>query len=744
MIEKYFNGAEIIQKRQLFLAFTEKVWGEDNDEDAEKFAILYFLHSFVLSNIDTVVIPRLHFDLVDSGRYKNFPWGSLSFEDLARSLNNRLKVGGKLYLIQEMPLAIQVWLYECCSNVPPKIALKVENPISRLLNWKTIAPRLRYEFLMNAMFKDNGKVVFKNIESTEMELAKLEIPQKDVTEDERSVDSDDDFQDPPPKKINGRSKKKQKMDSSTPVAKKPSGKKQVNIVDVHTQTRTPPHRATKAAVMKTPVQSKRDSHVEEVAVSKREIHIENETFISKKIFDAFREEQQYEDTEVEAQQMNYAGVETLPQQFSPIVDQNLNENQNGTKQQYEDTEVEAQQMNYAGVETLPQQFSPIVDQNLNENQNGTKGCTDLHPDKKNIEIDSQLLIPDELLQSINLDYNLSEKIVHHDDRITDEKLDDTNLSDSQFTIPDELLPSLNAYRRESITRYPLATSEEEQIDEYFNDKMSESLFRIIVREVDLGTEKQIMTTPKIQELTTDEQRDEIILPDSQDIIPDNLLPSLNVYSSKSIIVHPSANRELQTPIPKLRIRKKLKYDPNRSYKFNTVDYNFMNIIRSVHDVYSADAENLTVGGHVAHLNEYINGFRMHAAVPWHIVEDIYIPVNIKEKRHWALLILSFSERCIFLYDSYESFGHYSVVLDVIKKLAAIIPLYLEYCDFYVKKGIHVEHHSKYKDKDSSDMFDVLFQESLPQQSSGSLDCDPYKICCTFVELWDQKARRKCS
>ncbi|KAM3343568.1 hypothetical protein P3S68_025657 [Capsicum galapagoense] len=26
MIEKYFNGAEIIQKRQLFLAFTEKVW----------------------------------------------------------------------------------------------------------------------------------------------------------------------------------------------------------------------------------------------------------------------------------------------------------------------------------------------------------------------------------------------------------------------------------------------------------------------------------------------------------------------------------------------------------------------------------------------------------------------------------------------------------------------------------------------------------------------------------------------
>lgn len=33
-----------------------------------------------------------------------------------------------------------------------------------------------------------------------MELAKLGIPQKDVTEDERSVDSDEDFQNPPPKR----------------------------------------------------------------------------------------------------------------------------------------------------------------------------------------------------------------------------------------------------------------------------------------------------------------------------------------------------------------------------------------------------------------------------------------------------------------------------------------------------------------------------------------------------------------
>lgn len=45
IVHKYFNGAKVVQKRQLFLAFMEKVWGENNDEDVEKFAILYFLHS---------------------------------------------------------------------------------------------------------------------------------------------------------------------------------------------------------------------------------------------------------------------------------------------------------------------------------------------------------------------------------------------------------------------------------------------------------------------------------------------------------------------------------------------------------------------------------------------------------------------------------------------------------------------------------------------------------------------------
>ncbi|PHT53098.1 hypothetical protein CQW23_07560 [Capsicum baccatum] len=467
IVEKYFNGAKFIQKRQLFLTFTEKVWGE-SDEDAEKFAILYFLHSFVLSNVNTVVVPRLHFDLVDSGRYKDFPWGTLSFEDLARSLNNRLKAGKIFYLIQEMPLAIQVWLYECCSNISQKNA---------------------------------SKVVFKNIERTERELTKFQILEKDVLEDERSVDSDDDFQDPPQKKIN----------------------------------------------------------------------------------------EQFADKEVKQSNVDDISFDRSGQHFNPNVVQTLN--------------------------------------------NMFDGCAELNLDKTSVEIDSQYLIPNELLRSINLNYIHSEKLVQHDGRISDEKMDETNLSDSQFTIPDEMLSSLNVYRRESITTHPPATREEEPTDEHLNDKNLSLLLKIIVK--------------------------------------------------------------------------------------------------SVHDVYSMDDPNITTGGQEAHLNEYINGFRMYTVVPWHTVEDIYIPVNIKEKHHWVRAVLSFSKRCIFLYDSYKSSGHYPAILAEIKKLAEIIPLCLQACDFYDNKGIDLQNHPIYKDKDSSDLFDVLFEDNLPQQLSGTLDCGLYIV--TYAE-----------
>ncbi|PHT35618.1 hypothetical protein CQW23_23318 [Capsicum baccatum] len=446
---------------------------------------------------ETVVIPHLHFDLVDSGRYKDFPWGSLSFEDLVRSLTNQLKAGGQFYLIQGMSLAIQVWLYECCSSVPPKIA---------------------------------SKVVFKNIEPTKKELAKLQIPKKDAIQHERSIDSDDDFQDSRPRKINEQSKKKTKVDSSTPATKKSLRKKQVSSSKMKKGKEI-------ARVIFPQVQSKTDSYVEEVVMSKPQNHVEKEAFISKKDFDPFCNEDPVVDMEADKSNIDEGELQHSGQHFSPDVVQSLDNIS-------EDKDPELQNMAYVGTKKSLQQLSLEVDQELEASLLGTKGCTDLHSEKMNIEIDSQQLIPNGLLRNINLNYLHSDKVVQHDCRTSDEKINETILSDSQFTIPDEMLPSLNAYRRQSI------------------------------------------------------------------------------------IIHPSANRQEE----------------------------------SHHEIFDARTSDT-------------------------VLED----------------------------------------QAQIEKIVKIISLYLQGCDFYVKKGIDLQNHPRYKDKHSSDMFDILFEDDLPQQPSGSLDCGVFMV-----------------
>ncbi|PHU04958.1 hypothetical protein BC332_25780 [Capsicum chinense] len=128
--------------------------GKDNDEDAVKFANLYFIHTFLLFAVDTAIILWLYFNLVESGRYSDYPWGTVAIKELSKTLNKKLKLKGKFYMLHGMPLAIQVWLYECCSTVPHNFASKVDKQIPHFLNWKTNAPCPRYESLMESMFNE--------------------------------------------------------------------------------------------------------------------------------------------------------------------------------------------------------------------------------------------------------------------------------------------------------------------------------------------------------------------------------------------------------------------------------------------------------------------------------------------------------------------------------------------------------------------------------------------------------------
>ncbi|KAF3612637.1 hypothetical protein FXO38_36736 [Capsicum annuum] len=212
-----------------------------------------------------------------------------------------------------MSLAIQVWIYECCSNVPPKIA---------------------------------SKVIFKNIEPTKKELAKLQIPRKDVIQHERSVDSDDDFQDPPLRKINEHSKKKQKVRRKFKGIRGLMRKKFKKMKKAFAQSKN-----------------------------------------------------QVVDIEADKPNVDEGGLEKSGQHFSPDVVQSSNNISDGTKQQHADKDPVLQNMDYVGTERSPQRLSLEVDQELEANLLGKK--TSDEKIDETILFDSQFTIPDEMKEKVD-------------------------------------------------------------------------------------------------------------------------------------------------------------------------------------------------------------------------------------------------------------------------------------------------------------------------------------------------------
>ncbi|TMX03644.1 hypothetical protein EJD97_015067, partial [Solanum chilense] len=96
------------------------------------------------------------------------------------------------------------------------------------------------------------------------------------------------------------------------------------------------------------------------------------------------------------------------------------------------------------------------------------------------------------------------------------------------------------------------------------------------------------------------------------------------------------------------IRKRDKYSDsnNNAFSFITVDCNFNKFVTNVWDTYYNFNSTVNKESTEESIIEYINGYRIHVAAPWHTVDNIVIPVNIEQIFHWVLIVVSFNDRCI--------------------------------------------------------------------------------------------------
>ncbi|XP_055800375.1 uncharacterized protein LOC129869786 [Solanum dulcamara] len=126
----------------------------DNNEEALQMAILYFIHTFLFSQLGDTTISVDDFRMIEDGRYEHFPWGQLVYSKLMRSMRLEFTTVKQLYHLGGMPYALNAWMYECASVVHPNIAVIEENQIPRICNWRVVGLKPKYGIFMSSIISE--------------------------------------------------------------------------------------------------------------------------------------------------------------------------------------------------------------------------------------------------------------------------------------------------------------------------------------------------------------------------------------------------------------------------------------------------------------------------------------------------------------------------------------------------------------------------------------------------------------
>ncbi|KAG5628193.1 hypothetical protein H5410_013411 [Solanum commersonii] len=177
LLSSYFPEKIIVAKSHLRALFLSKKFLDD--DSAVSLAVLFFINDFLFSYEDNEYqISNRDFYLVESGQFNSYPWGLDVYKKLSDSVRHELNSTHKYYRLGGLPLALQIWIFECCSKVDEDIAIRVADSIPRILNWKTIAESPWQKYIEKCLFMPTkNKIFFENIVASEDEVSKFRLPE---------------------------------------------------------------------------------------------------------------------------------------------------------------------------------------------------------------------------------------------------------------------------------------------------------------------------------------------------------------------------------------------------------------------------------------------------------------------------------------------------------------------------------------------------------------------------------------
>ncbi|XP_047264748.1 uncharacterized protein LOC124896915 [Capsicum annuum] len=135
------------------------------------------------------------------------------------------------------------------------------------------------------------------------------------------------------------------------------------------------------------------------------------------------------------------------------------------------------------------------------------------------------------------------------------------------------------------------------------------------------------------------------------------------------------------------LRKKSKLRNDQDYRFTTTNCFFKNYIVKTYSNYYEDetdtvittqqdyAQSVDVILNEDAITNVIKGYCMPSGLPWHQVDEVYVPINCNDKFHWELAVIFLKDRRIRVYDSLSSLRNMESINEI-NKLVAMLPTYL--------------------------------------------------------------------
>ncbi|KAF4364547.1 hypothetical protein G4B88_012129 [Cannabis sativa] len=171
------------------------------------------------------------------------------------------------------------------------------------------------------------------------------------------------------------------------------------------------------------------------------------------------------------------------------------------------------------------------------------------------------------------------------------------------------------------------------------------------------------------------------------------------------------------------LRKKIMYSAEPKIKVTTTDCLFCSSITSLYEKFVEKNNDISVLSLSHNVAQYIQGGKILCATPWHLVDHVVMPINVKLQDHWICGRLNIVDRQIYLYNSLRSGRYMTAAKEACKPFSVILPYYFSMLDF---KGLRNE--AKFS---TMEPFPIVAVDGLPEQVTA--DCGVF--VASFAEYF---------